>query len=455
MAARWCSWGLALGLMLTSAAAYAASATLESVRLDSQASGVSVHFHFDSVPKYHWFALANPARAVIDFDHTRAGNINSVSGGAVHRLRLARHADGTLRAVLDLGGKAQLDNVHVRGDDVIASIHGGGSAAPGASSSSSSHQDGSASSTSKPDRGHAASRRPNAVYRAEASNDSIVVVIDPGHGGHDPGTRARNGLMEKTVNLAIAKRLYERLKQTQRMHPILTRHNDTFVTLRQRVHIAQEHHANLFVSIHANAYPNDRSVKGGTCYMLSEHGATDAKTAQLAHFENTRDRSLAGVHFSGDPTLNAVLTDLFQNASIEDADDVAQNIIHQFAQIEPIYRHKPPRANFAVLRDPMVPSVLCETAFLSNPHQAKLMGTRRFRNELADAMYKGIVKYFHNHPPEKMRATGGSMYTVKPGDTLSGIASRQGVSENAIMDINHLHSKTLQAGQKLQLPNHP
>lgn len=294
---------------------------------------------------------------------------------------------------------------------------------------------------------------PKALYRAAAKKGPVVVVIDPGHGGKDSGTRARSGLMEKTVVLGIAKALDAKLKATRDIHPVLTRDSDSFVTLPGRVKIAQQHHANLFISIHENAYPNDPHVDGGTCYVLSQHGATDAKAAQLAHFENSADRNVAGVHFSdSNHTLNAMLTDLYQNASIDNANDLAHDIVRQFAKVEPIYRHTPPQANFAVLRDPMIPSVLCETAFLSNPRQARKLATKKFRNQLADAIYRGIMNYFRKHPPERLQHTHGSVYTVKSGDTLSQIARRHNVSQNVLMDLNHLHTKMIKVGQKLELP---
>jgi N-acetylmuramoyl-L-alanine amidase len=299
---------------------------------------------------------------------------------------------------------------------------------------------------------HAQADQPKARYRVATQIGPAVVVIDPGHGGHDSGTRGANGLQEKDVTLGIARILYQKLKATKNVHPILTRSGDTFITLRNRVRIAQKHHANLFISIHENAYPHDSSVNGGTCYILSRHGASNAKAAQLAHFENSADHSLAGVEFTGDPTLNAVLTDLYQNAAIDSADDLADRIITEFGKVESIYRHKPPRANFAVLRDPMIPSVLCETAFLSNSHQASLLAGKHFQTQLADAIFKGVMRYFHTYPPGHIQAVGGSVYTVQSGDTLSGIAARQGVSVNALMDINHLHSESLKVGQKLALP---
>lgn len=438
--------------------AAAAPSMIDEIRVNASGNDTEVVFQGASLPSFKYFQLSGPPRGVIDFDGAAgASGVENVSGGAVRRIRLARHADGRLRAVLDLRPGAHLDAVSAPGlDQVVAHIRGGASdkqpARAAAGSSSAARSAPSSSPTSRkssPDPGV-----PRAVYRAAAENGPIVVVIDPGHGGHDSGTVGANGLQEKAVALAIAKRLYARLKATKSIHPVLTRDDDTFVTLVQRVRIAQEHHANLFVSIHQNAYPKSTSVDGGTCYVLSQHGATDAKSAQLASFENSSDRNVAGVQFSDtDHTLNAVLTDLYQNASINDAEDLADAIITHFDEVGPLYRRRPPRANFAVLRDPMIPSVLCETAFLSNPTQARKLASSRFRNQLADAMFNGIMRYFREHPPERLQATaGGRSYTVQSGDTLSGIAAHSGVSTRAIMDINHLHSHSLRVGQKLEIP---
>lgn len=454
----WWRLGLALSLMLASQVLWAAGGdTLEAIHVRHSGATTTVRFRLRHAPSYHYFALGHPPRAVVDFDDTRAAGVGSVSGGAVKGVRIGQHGKHTLRTVLDLTAGATLAHVGLHGDDLIAMIRGGRDVAPATGHGAPKAQHRAAKTRGADGKSKSASAsgghgEPQALYRAAANTGPIVVVIDPGHGGRDPGTHAADGLKEKTVNLAIAKALYAKFKATANIHPVLTRSSDTYVTLRQRVRIAQAHHANLFISIHQNAYPDNTSVRGGTCYMLSEHGASDAKAAQLAHFENSRDRSLAGVHFSQDHTLNAVLTDLYQNASIEDASDLADDIIRNFSKVEPIYRSTPPRANFAVLRDPMVPSVLCETAFLSNPHQARLLATRHFRDEIANAIYQAVMKYFRAHPPERMQAVGGSIYTVKAGDTLSGIAARQGVSENVIMDINHLHTKRLKPGQKLELP---
>lgn len=447
---------LSAAIAVTTTAA-AASAVLNKIEIKQAGDQTDVVFHTSSQPKFTYFQLSGPPRGVVDFANSSAADgAAKAAGGAVRHVRLARHDDGSLRAVLDLVDGAHLDSVADSGGNIVAHISGGEQTVSEGSGGTQSGADQSASAAgnSSEDQDRGSSDVPEAVYRAAAETGPVVVVIDPGHGGHDSGTTAASGLQEKTVALAIAKRLYAKLKATKSIHPVLTRDDDTFITLRERVHIAQEHHANLFVSIHQNAYPKSTSVDGGTCYVLSKHGATDAKSAQLAHFENSADRNVAGVQFSAtDHTLNAVLTDLYQNASINDAEDLADAIITNFAQVGPLYRREPPRANFAVLRDPMIPSVLCETAFLSNPGQAHKLASSTFRNQLADAMFDGIMEYFREHPPERMQATGaGRSYTVKAGDTLSGIAAKSSVSANVLMDINHLHTKRLKVGQKLEVP---
>ena len=437
-------------LLLVGGAAHAARLTGLSV--DASGTTSTVRFALDTVPEFHYFSLADPARAVIDLENTGIGSVAPVGRQpGLSGVRLARHGDGSTRAVIDLVDGAALQTVTASGNTLEATIKTKTAAAPAKKTTPAARVSRNETQSSAPVR---QDKEPEALYKAARVNGPVVVVIDPGHGGHDSGTRGANGLMEKTVALSIAKKLHAKLRATASVRPVLTRSDDHFVGLAERVRIAQDHHADLFVSIHQNAYPDDHRVDGGTCYVLSQHGATDAKAAQLAQFENSADRRVAGVDFSDtDPTLNAVLTDLYQNASIDDADSLADDIIGQFGRVGPIYRRTPPRANFAVLRDPMIPSVLCETAFLSNPAQARRLENDGFRDQLATAMFNGIMAYFEKHPPERMAPAGGSLYTVRAGDTLSEIAERQGVSVDALMRINHLHSRSLAAGQKLELPH--
>lgn len=437
-------------LVMLCGSARAAGSALDAVRVEHKGGVTLVKFKFSHVPHFDEFALGSPPRAVIDMHDTRdRWHARSLSDGAVDDLRLARHGDGTLRAVADLHRGAQLQGVQREGGDTLVMR-----IADGQPSTSTSPQSGHAAVSQSSTAPARAKARP-AGFHAVPQSGPIVVVIDPGHGGSDPGTRGPHGLREKTVTLSIAKTLYRELARTPHIRPVLTRDNDRYVSLPKRVAIAQEHHANLFISIHENSYPRDPRVDGGTCYALSQHGASDAKAAQLARMENSADPEVAGVHFSPhNHTLNAVLTDLFQTASINAADNLARGIIAQFARVEPIYDHKVQRANFAVLRDPMIPSVLCETAFLSNPHQARRLHHRHFRAQLANAIYEGIIHYLHTYAPMRIEPTHPGHYVVQRGDTLSAVAAAHDVSVHHLMAMNHLHRRKVRIGERLKVPHH-
>ena len=281
----------------------------------------------------------------------------------------------------------------------------------------------------------------------------MVVEIDPGHGGSDPGTTGPHGLHEKTVTLSIGRMVYRMLNHTRHVRAYLTRHGDYYVSLHRRVVEAQDHHADIYVSIHENAYPDDPQVRGGTCYALSRHGATDAEAAQLAQEENAADPEIAGADFSHHSRmLNRVLTDLYQTSSIMAGNQLADDIIGEFARVEPVYHRTVQHANFEVLRDPMIPSVLCETAFLSNPTQARELHHRAFRHKLARAIYLGIMQYLRKHMPMEAADGKARRYVVKPGDTLSGIAERFQIPMRRLRAFNDLKRTDIQAGQTLHIP---
>lgn len=384
---------------------WAASAQLKAIKVHRQDGQTQVHFRFDQVPRYSHFSLEDPDRVVFDFQSTRVKTKSEPSGGAVKKVRLAPR-EGELRAVLDLADGASLGNVRTEGQELVATIHPDSSSEPETKGADEADKKANKSQQSSSKQQHA--DEPRALYRAAAENGPLIVVIDPGHGGPDAGTHGRDNLREKDVTLAVGRDLYNKLKATRNIHPILTRSRDQYVSLENRVNQAQKRQAALFISIHVNSFHKDPSVNGATCYVLSQNGASDAKADQLARFENSSDRRVAGVEFSPrDKTLNTVLTDLYQNTSIENAEKLADEIITEFGRIGPLYSRTAPRANFAVLRNPMTPSVLCETAFLSNPEQARQLQTAYFRRQLAEAMFQGIMNYFRKNPPERIQKASG------------------------------------------------
>lgn len=230
------------------------------------------------------------------------------------------------------------------------------------------------------------------------SRGKIVIAIDPGHGGSDPGTHGPRHLDEKVVTLAIAKILARKIDRTPGLRAFLTRRHDRYVGLRQRVLEAQNHHAALFISIHANAYPQLPRVEGGAVYALSEHGASSAEAGLLARTENAADPSIGDVRFAPhNPQINSALTHMLQRAAITRGSELGKDVLRNLARYEPLYDHHVQYANFEVLRDPLIPSILIETAFLSNPTQARELHEYRFREDLAAAIYRGIREFLKHH----------------------------------------------------------
>ncbi|NNC24383.1 LysM peptidoglycan-binding domain-containing protein [Salinisphaera sp. USBA-960] len=444
---------IGVGLVLVAGVATSANAvTLDHVKVEQKSELTRVMFAFSRAPDVKQFVLGSPPRAIIDMPETRSNwsPDKSVSGPRIKAIRTARHQDGTLRAVLDLRSGAYWGGLEEAGKNrLVAKIRGGSS--PDSSSGASS-QSQKRSTADKATSNSQSSQ--TAAYHVAPDNASAVVVIDPGHGGRDPGTTGPNGLTEKAAMLAVSRRVKKKLDARPGIKAVLTRHRDRYVSLPKRRKIAQAKHADLFVSLHANSYPKSPAVKGGTCYVLSRHGASNAKARQLARFENSSDPKVAGVDFAANnKTLNRVLTDLFQNDSINAADNLAKAIITQFGKVEPLYHSEPKRANFAVLRDPMIPSVLCETAFLSNPGQARKLRHNAFRAKLSSAIAKGVENYFERYPPMQKSRQSGDIYLVQAGDTLGGIAARNQTSVKRLQQLNRLESSQVNVGQKLRLPN--
>lgn len=433
------SLALIAGLITT-----AHATTLKNVSVSSKQNVTRVMLTFDHAPDVGHFVLGSPPRAVIDMPSTRSNwqHNNSVSGPRIKRVRIARHRNGKLRLVLDLRAGAYWAGLTRTSETrVVARIRGGQGGAVASSA---------VQSNSAPTANNDAIQE--ATYEAGPARLPAVVVVDPGHGGHDPGASGVGSIKEKKITLSIARITVRELNNRPGIKAVMTRQSDRYLSLAKRRRIAQNRQADLFVSIHANSYPKDPSVKGSAVYVLSRHGASNAKARQLARFENNPDPRVAGIEFSAkNSTLNRVLIDLFQNDAINAAYNLANAMLTQLGQVVTIYKSDPERANFAVLRDPLVPSVLVETAFLSNPEQARKLQTRAFQAKIADAIADGVQKYFKRYPPMRKYANHNDIYIVRAGDSLSEIAARNNTTIERLKQINGLDSTTLKVGQKLRL----
>jgi len=230
----------------------------------------------------------------------------------------------------------------------------------------------------------------------------IVVALDPGHGGEDPGAIGPGGTFEKNVVLQIGQRLRDRMNNTRvhglPMRAFMTRDGDFFVPLHERVRKAQRVNADLFISIHADAFYSPRP-QGASIFALSTRGATSAAARWMANKENSSDQ-IGGINVKvKDNSIRSALIDMSTTAQIKDSLKVGSAMLGEVGKVGRLHKPRVEQANFAVLRAPNIPSVLVETAFISNPDEEKRLRSTAYQNQLADALLRGVVRYFTQHPP--------------------------------------------------------
>ncbi|MDR9830751.1 N-acetylmuramoyl-L-alanine amidase [Vibrio sp. FNV 38] len=286
----------------------------------------------------------------------------------------------------------------------------------------------------------------------------IVVAIDPGHGGEDPGSIGPSKKYEKHATLAISKKLAALINATPGMKAVLTREGDYFVNLNRRSELARKNRAHLLVSVHADAFHSPKP-RGGSVFVLN----TKRANSELAKWvENHEEQSqlLGGAgdvlsKTNTDRNVSQTLIDMQFQFSQREGHKVATNILREMGKVAHLHQKKPINASLAVLKSPDIPSVLVETGFISNPTEEKLLFQRSHQDKLARALSKAIVQYFESNPPEgTLFANRGKAVThkVERGESLSVIASRYGTSIDSIRSVNNLKSNSLAIGQVLSIP---
>jgi N-acetylmuramoyl-L-alanine amidase len=282
----------------------------------------------------------------------------------------------------------------------------------------------------------------------------VVIAVDPGHGGEDPGARGRKGTYEKDVVLAIGRKLVKMLNQQNGIRAVLIRDGDYYLGLRKRIAKAREHQADLFVSIHADAF-KDPKVRGSSVYTLSRSGASNEAARWLAERENSADL-VGGVSLEDkDDMLASVLLDLSQIGTLQASSEAASRVLTQLKTLGKTHKRKVQQAGFVVLKAPDIPSMLVETAFISNPQEERRLRDPEHQNKVAKALMKGIRDYFRFQPPPGTWLAANQRtrkHVITPGDTLSEIASRYQVSVKRLRNVNDLKSDTIRIGQVLQIP---
>ena len=279
----------------------------------------------------------------------------------------------------------------------------------------------------------------------------VVIAIDPGHGGEDPGASGAAGTREKNVTLAVARKLSRRINSMRGFKAVLTRTGDYYVRLRERIRIARAAKADLLVSIHADAF-HDRRVRGSSVWVLSPRGASSEAARWLEARENASDLA-GGVSLDDkDDVLASVLLDLSQTATLAESKSVASSLLSELRKVGKVHKRRVERAAFVVLKAPDIPSILVETAFISNPLEERRLRQPRHQDALASALASGIRRYFERRPPPGS-LLARQRHVITPGETLSQIAMRYDVSVSSLITTNKLRGASVRSGQVLRIPN--
>ncbi|RJS93788.1 N-acetylmuramoyl-L-alanine amidase [Salinisphaera sp. Q1T1-3] len=471
---------LVLALVWLSVPAFAGSVKLQDARLWATDARTRVVLDLSADTQPDIFMLANPNRLVVDLPHTRnLGRVaqNSADSSLIRGVRAGIRHGTDVRVVMDLTQRVQaksfmLDPDGQHGYRLVVDLYPGDSAAKAPGTRVAERDPEPAKPEPSPDNSddtaeaaaeiladthgqkNSATARdvdgPTRAERAQAAGRDIVVAIDAGHGGKDPGAHGPNGLLEKTVTLAIARRLKAMVDDQPHMKGVLTRDRDEYVGLRQRMVIARRDKADFFISIHCDASPRGVSASGASVYALSPHGATSEHARWLARRENASDL-VSGVSLKGkNSSLASFVLDLSQSASIDASLDAAKRVLTQLDGLGDLHKSDVQQAGFMVLKSPDIPSILVETNFISNPAEASRLGSARYQQQLASAMLRGIKGYFASYRPSTY-ITAAQVYRVKPGDTLSEIAERFGVSPAVLKQNNDLDNTRLRVGQELRI----
>jgi len=282
---------------------------------------------------------------------------------------------------------------------------------------------------------------------------TLVIAIDPGHGGKDPGATGYAGTREKDVVLQISQRLVRLINTEKGMRAIMTRDSDEFLTLRGRMKKARDQKADIFISVHADAV-DDRRVRGSSVYVLSKNGASSEAARFLAQRENESD-VIGGVKLDGKgKDVQKVLVDLSQAATIDASMKLANSVKKELSTLGKT-RKNVEHAGFAVLKSPDIPSILVETAFISNASEEKKLRSATHQQKLASSVFKGLKQYLNHHAPKDAVLASNvktGKHTIKHGETLSEIAIQYSVSVDAIRKTNALATDRIRVGQKLVIP---
>ena len=424
---------LALVCCLLAGPAVAGQARVDGIRIWAAPDNTRLVFDVSDPVEHRLLILKDPDRVVVDIETTRLVTDPAQpeqADGLLQRVRAAARNGDDLRVVLDLNRPVRPKSFLLRpnekyGHRLVIDLH---------------------DAVESPVRKVTASD----PRGTGGGPREVVIAIDAGHGGEDPGAIGAKGTREKEVTLALARGLAARVDRHPGMRAVLIRDGDYYVSLRNRIRKAREARADLFISIHADAF-RDRTVKGSSVFVLSQRGASSEMARLIAKRENESDL-IGGVSLDDkDDLLARVLIDLQQSVTYEGSVRFARESLRDLGRVNRLHKKHVEKAGFAVLKAPDIPSVLVETAFISNPTEERRLRDGGFQKRLTEALMNSIVRYFDQvAPPNTLFAQ--RRHVIRRGDTLSEIASTYNVGLDNLRVANNLRGDTIRVGQVLRIP---
>lgn len=422
----------------------AAAATVEGIRVWRSPERTRVVFDLSEPAVFKYFSLDNPSRFVLDLqksnNKTDFASVD-LSDTLIENLRGANREGGELRLVLDLRKKAipevfALEANNAYGDRLVVDFYDKAAPAP---------------EVAKP--------KPKVIKTIpdkDAKRD-IVIALDAGHGGEDPGASGPGRIREKNVVLSISKEIKKRIDKMPGYKAKLIRAGDYYIALKKRRQMARDIHADAFISVHADAF-HKKSVYGSSIYTLSADGASSATARFLANQENEAD-NIGGVPVPDDEMLAGVIWELSMGATMDSSEKLGEHLLQFLKPVGKLHKRDVEHAEFAVLKSPDMPSVLLETGFISNPSEARRLASKSHQKKLAVAVARGVDSYFREYAVEgtlvHWQTTNGyreTIYEIRRGDTLSEVAKRFELSMTTLKSYNGLKNDRIRVGQKIKIP---
>jgi N-acetylmuramoyl-L-alanine amidase len=420
--------GLAASAVPGLSSARPTAAQVKDIRLSKNDGYVRLVFDLDSIADHSVFSLEGPDRVVLDIKNAKMphGMVDRVQANSLIRsIRSGVRNDKDLRVVFDLSEEVSprsflLAPSGKSGHRLVIDLH---------------------------------DKKDTSEILKKTSKRDVIIAIDAGHGGKDPGATGRSGTHEKNVTLQIARRLEKDINAQRGMKAVLVRKNDRYLRLRDRIEKARDNHADMMISLHADSFPDPRA-RGSSIYALSVDGASSETARMLAEKENAADILFGDVDLAvEDQMVKEVLFDLSLTGTIESSLDIGSEILGQLKTVNRVHKKQVQQAGFAVLKAPNIPSVLLETAFISNPREEKNLRSAAHQKKVSKAITRGVNKYFSRKaPPGTWLASAACEYAVCEGDNLTKIAKKYNISESDLRTRNGLYADSLLAGQVIKIP---